>query len=80
MVKVMCNNGDIIAQSVKVEGENYTSQLAIAFSQDLIGKTVQCSKDDGLTTHIISSFIIEGKQGNPLFVIKTLIVHKLLCR
>ena len=64
MVKVMCNNGDIIAQSVKVEGENYTSQLAIAFSRDLIGKTVKCCNDAGDETHIISSFVIKGKQGN----------------
>ena len=46
-----CNNGSIVAQSLRVENNNtsYTSQLNIAVSADMIGKSVECAYDSGNT-------------------------------
>ena len=53
-----CNNGAIVARSLSVEGENYTSQLNVTVTPDTAGKTVECNSDNGTNTILISSFSI----------------------
>ena len=40
-----CNNGDIVGQSLGVQGNNYTSQLNVTITPDIAGKTVTCVYD-----------------------------------
>ena len=40
-----CNDGDIVGQSVGVDGEFYTSQLNVTISAGLNSKTVVCYFD-----------------------------------
>ena len=40
-----CNNGDIVGQSLGVQGDNYTSQLNVTITPDMVGKTVMCVYD-----------------------------------
>ena len=42
-----CNNGRIVAKAISENGGYYISQLSVTVSTDLIGKTVECSHDDG---------------------------------
>lgn len=42
----ICNNGSIVAQSVRVNNGHYTSRLTVTFNSDLIGKSVECIHDD----------------------------------
>ena len=46
-VTVVCNNGDLVIQSTRVESNCYTSQLNVLFSASLIGRTVTCAYDNG---------------------------------
>lgn len=41
-----CNNGDIVGQSLGVQGNNYTSQLNVTITPDTAGKTIICAYDD----------------------------------
>ena len=41
-----CNDGAIIASSVGVSGDLYTSQLNITISQDMINETIECVHQD----------------------------------
>ena len=41
-----CNNGAIVAQSLGVEGINYTSQLTVKITSDMKGKTIMCLYDN----------------------------------
>ena len=38
---VTCNDGTIIAKSISLEGNNYTSQLNITVTPDIVGKTTE---------------------------------------
>ena len=38
----VCNNGNIVGQSVEIKGSNYTSQLNVIVTLDIIGKTIMC--------------------------------------
>ena len=40
-----CNNGAIVARSLPVEGNNYTSQLNVTVTHDIAGKTIKCFYD-----------------------------------
>ena len=40
-----CNNGDIVGHSLGVQGDNYTSQLNVTITPDIIGKTIMCAYD-----------------------------------
>ena len=42
----MCNNGDIVGQSLGVQGNSYTSQLNVTITPDTTGKTIICAYDD----------------------------------
>lgn len=44
---IMCNNGDIMAKDISLEGNNYTSQLNITVTPDRFGKTIECLYDGG---------------------------------
>ena len=41
-----CNNGDIVGQSLGVQGDNYISQLNVTITPDTAGKTIICAYDD----------------------------------
>ena len=43
----VCNNGAIVARSVYVKGNNYTSQLNVTLTSDTAGKTISCLHDNG---------------------------------
>ena len=49
----VCNNGAIVARSLPVEGNNYTSQLNVTVTSDIAGETIMCVHDN------ISSDIIQ---------------------
>ena len=55
-----CNNGDIVGQSLSVEGNNYTSQLNVTVISDTAGRTIECLHDayDGLTATLIFTLVI----------------------
>ena len=42
-----CNNGMIIGRVIKHEGTNYTSQLNVTLTSDLIGQIIECASDNG---------------------------------
>ena len=55
-----CNNGAMVAQSVKTDDIYYTSQLRVTVTSDLIGKSVECHYDDGIIEEVIQTFLIAG--------------------
>jgi hypothetical protein len=49
-----CNDRVIVARSVSIESNCYTSTLNVTFiSPDIIGRTIKCLKDDGVTSTLI---------------------------
>ena len=46
----VCNDGDIVAKSFSVDGNNYTSQLNITITPDTAGMTIQCAPDENVTS------------------------------
>ena len=44
----VCNNGTIVARSLSVEGNNYTSQLNVTITSDTAGSTIECTSDNGI--------------------------------
>ena len=48
----VCNDGDIVARSLSVEGNNYTSQLSVNVTSNIAGKTIDCVDDDTSNTTI----------------------------
>ena len=58
-VSQFCNNGDIIARSVKVENTNYglsyTSQLHVSLISDLINSWIECVYDNGFNEALVGS-------------------------
>ena len=54
----VCNNGAIVAKSIEVENNCYTSQLTInKLSVDMIGENIVCIYDGTITNEIGSTFI-----------------------
>ena len=53
-----CNNGAIVARSLSVEGNNYTSQLNVTLNSNTAGKTIMCFSDDGVRSTIHLSTVI----------------------
>ena len=41
----VCNNGAIVAQSLSVNGNMYTSQLNVTLTSGIAGKTIMCTHD-----------------------------------
>ena len=52
-----CNNGTITGEAIKVEERYYTSQLHVTVGLDMIGESIECANDDGVTMPIGSSTI-----------------------
>ena len=42
-----CNGGMITGQVIKHEGNNYTSQLNVTLSFDLISRVIECASNNG---------------------------------
>ena len=59
-----CNNDSIVAQSYKIEGDKYTSKVHVRITSDLLGKTINCSHDNGIDPKLIGSYLfhLSGKQ------------------
>ena len=55
---VTCNNGAIVARSLSIEGNNYTSQLNVTVTPDTAGKTIRRIYDNGTHEIFIFSSII----------------------
>ena len=50
-----CNGEMITGRVIKREGNNYTSQLSVILSSDLIGKGIECASSNGLHITAISN-------------------------
>ena len=59
-----CNNGVIVARSLSVEGNNYTSQLNVTVTPDTAGKTVECLSNNGTSSTLHFSRVIPTVTGN----------------
>lgn len=67
-----CNQGQIIAYALGVQGLHFRSQLVISeVTAGMNGTTVQCDYDDGATTHSIYSKEIVFTKGE--------VLHKIQC-
>ena len=57
-----CNNGDIIGRSVTVKntsyGINYTSQLYVSLTSDLVNSWIECVYDSGFNESLVGSLNI----------------------
>ena len=51
-----CNNGDIVAKSLRVEGDLYTSQLSVTASATTTGKNITCAHVNVSTRDLSSQF------------------------
>ena len=58
-----CNNGAIVARSLSVEGNNYTSQLTVTVTPDTAGKAIKCAGDNGESNTLFFSSIIPAITG-----------------
>ena len=57
-----CSGGLIVAQSVGVESNCYTSTLNVTFiSPNLIGRMISCIKDDGIASILIDTISIPAE-------------------
>ena len=57
-----CNDGLIVAQSVSVESNCYTSTLNITFiCPNLIGRMIKCIRDDGVTSTLIGTISVPSE-------------------
>ena len=62
---IICGNGTIVGQSVRIENNSYTSRLIITtVNSDKTGDTVVCAYSHNGTTHIIGNITIELHTGN----------------
>ena len=50
----VCNGQDIVAKSVSVNDNNYTSQLNVTLTPNIAGKIIECAHDDtsNITIHV----------------------------
>ena len=57
-----CNDGLIVAQSVSVESNCYTSTLNVTFiSPNLIGRMIKCIRDDGVMSALIGTISVPSE-------------------
>ena len=52
-IKKSCNNGAIIARSLKGGNGIYTSQLSITVTSKFIGDAIQCAHDNGSAINVV---------------------------
>ena len=76
-----CNSGEIIARSLRVDGNRYISQLSILFRESFVGKTVICEHDDGTTSVASESSLTITKNmiGNTIEYC-TCLIHEIECK
>ena len=55
-----CNNRMIVANGLHVSGSNYTSQITITVSENMIGEMLQCVQDNGRFETIVGQVILEN--------------------
>ena len=57
-----CNNGAIVGQGVRVNNNNYTSQINVTLRSELVGKDIKCSHDNGTSVSPVgnTSIFITG--------------------
>ena len=60
-----CNDGDIMGHSVRVKDNCYTSEINVTVSSSLIGKTIECSHDNGTAAEVIGSYSLTSGKGEP---------------
>ena len=51
-----CNNGEIVAKSLRVESDLYTSQLSVTASATTTGKNITCAHENVSTRALSSQF------------------------
>ena len=62
-----CNNGAIIAESLGVNDNRYTSRLSIIYREEFAGRNVTCIHDNGLTfSSTLTATIIHNNIGNTI--------------
>ena len=52
-----CNSGIITGQVIKHQRNNYTSQLNVVFSSDLIGRSIECASDNGSQIAVFNTIL-----------------------
>ena len=52
-----CNSGNITGRVIERERNNYTSQLNVIYSTDLIGRTIECASDNGSQIAIFNTIL-----------------------
>ena len=67
-VRGVCNDGAIVGESLRINGNSYTSQLNIVYKEEYAGKNVTCSYDDGTVTTPFSSTIVHNNIGKIVFI------------
>ena len=74
-----CNAGGIVGQSLRVDGNCYTSQLSVVYSESLKGKNVTCIHDNGIAVSSrISLMITRNSIG--MIIMCTLLSLKLMTK
>ena len=59
-----CNDGVIVAKSVSVESNCYTSILNVTLNfitPDVIGRTINCLSDDGVASTLVGTFSVPSE-------------------
>ena len=57
-----CNGGVIVAKSISVESNCYTSTLNVTFiNPHVIGRMITCLKDDGVTSTLIGTISVPSE-------------------
>ena len=72
-----CNAGAIVGRSLRVDGNCYTSQLSVVYSERLNGKSITCAHDNGFTiSSRISLMITQDTIGidDCEFVVQTIFI------
>ena len=54
-----CNDGMITGRVIRRQDNNYTSQLNVTLSSNLIGKSVECASNNGSEPVAISNTILD---------------------
>ena len=62
-----CNNGAIVAESLSVVDNCYTSRLTVAVQMEMDGQTLECAHDDGLTVTTIGMTRIDIETGKYIY-------------
>ena len=63
-----CNAGAVIGQGLRIDGNLYTSELSILYSESFAGRNLTCNNDDGVNIFsTITAMIIHSMIGkNPI--------------